>query len=182
MLRYHFLSFYKGEPNYDSALACYNALEQALGDENVLTPLTLLGALATVRVECGRDYKPKREIITPELANKNYGARYGNRKGTNDGFNYRGAGLIQLTFRGNYQDYGDKIGVNLVDNPELLLDVNISAKVLARYFKDRGVIDVLNRRDFLEARKIINGVNPNTKLPNGWGEFEKVVNQFLTKL
>lgn len=179
MLLSHFLSFYKGQPNEQSARECYLAVEHALWEEKILTPLTLIGALATARTEIGKDYKPKREIITPELANKNYGARYGNRRGTDDGFTYRGAGIIQLTFRGNYQEFGDKIGVNLVDNPDLLMDINISAKVLARYFKDKGVNVALDKKDFLEARILVNGINPHTKLPNGYSEYMSVVNQFL---
>lgn len=182
MLRYHFLSFYRGSSVENDARICYDAIEKALGDEGILTPLTLLGALATVRIEVGRDYKPKREIISLETANRNYGGRFGNRPGTNDGFDYRGGGFIQLTFRGNYLEYGNKIGVNLVDNPTLLMDPNISARVLARYFKDRGVNVALNKKDFLTARRIVNGTNRVTNLPNGWNEFSNVVNQFLNKL
>lgn len=174
MLLSHFLSFYKGQSNEQDARTCYLEVENALWQEGILTPLTLLGALATCRVEIGRDYKPKREIITQELANKNYGGRYGNRRGTNDGFDYRGGGYHQLTFKGNYDEFGV--------TPETILDPKVSALALARFFKSRGANVACDKRDWLECRTIINGINRATKLPNGWGEFEKVVNQFLSKL
>ena len=50
MLLSHFLSFYKGAPNEQSARECYLAVENALWEEGILTPTTLMVALATVRV------------------------------------------------------------------------------------------------------------------------------------
>jgi len=55
-----------------------------------------------------------------KLANYVYGGRYGNRLGTNDGWKYRGRGLIQLTFRGNYLMIGDVAGIDLEANPDLV--------------------------------------------------------------
>ena len=39
-----------------------------------------------------------------EVANHLYGNRYGNRPNTNDGWDYRGGGIIQNTFRSNYYE------------------------------------------------------------------------------
>lgn len=53
------------------------------------------------------------------LANKVYGGRFGN-AGPNDGWNYRGGGLLQVTFLDNYALVGDAIGIDLVAEPDLL--------------------------------------------------------------
>lgn len=47
------------------------------------------------------EHKPK------EFANKLYGGRYGNRPGTDDGWNLRGGGFIGLTFYEVWKKYAD---------------------------------------------------------------------------
>jgi len=66
-----------------------------------------------------------------------YGGRFGNRLGTDDGFNYRGGGLNQLTFRDNYEKYGTAAGVDLLSNPEMVNVPRIAAAVAVEYMKDR---------------------------------------------
>lgn len=62
-----------------------------------------------------------------------YGGRFGNRPGTDDGFDYRGGGLNQLTFRGNYKLFGPKVGVDLVTNPELITVPRVAAAVAVEF-------------------------------------------------
>lgn len=63
------------------------------------------------------------------LANKVYNGRMGN-NGPEDGWNYRGRGHVQITGKGMYDKAGKKIGVDLVNNPELSLVPTNSAKIL----------------------------------------------------
>src|SRR5262249_47114674 len=56
-----------------------------------------------------------------ELANEVYNGRMGNRTGTDDGWNYIGRGLLQITGREDYKKYGEKLGVDLVADPELAI-------------------------------------------------------------
>jgi len=173
MLLSHFLSFYKGQSNEQSARECYLAVEHALWEERILTPLTLIGALATVRVEVGKNYKPIREFASGEA----YEGRLdlGNTE-PGDGIKYVGKGLIQLTGRANYANYGKRLGVDLLGNPDLALDLKVSAKILAMYFKDRKVNVACDAKDWEFARRKVNGGL------NGYSEFIKVINQFLSKL
>lgn len=56
-----------------------------------------------------------------------------------DAFKYRGRGFIQLTGRENYRVMGEKLGVDLVANPELMNNPEIAAKATAQFLKDSGI-------------------------------------------
>jgi putative chitinase len=54
------------------------------------------------------------------IANEVYNGRMGNRVGTNDGFDFRGRGGSQVTGRSGYQKLGDKVGLPLIDQFDLV--------------------------------------------------------------
>ena len=55
-----------------------------------------------------------------------------------DGAKYKGRGYIQLTGRANYEQVGNLIGIDLVNNPELANDPKIAAKIVPAFFKVGG--------------------------------------------
>lgn len=55
-----------------------------------------------------------------KLIDNVYGGRNGNRPATNDGSVFIGRGLSQVTGRGNYDALGAKVGLDLVNDPELV--------------------------------------------------------------
>ena len=61
MTKDSFLQFYKGN---EDASRCYDAVKAALDELGILTENTLIGALATVRTEVGRSYKPIEELAS----------------------------------------------------------------------------------------------------------------------
>lgn len=69
------------------------------------------------------------------VGNVIYGGRMGNKE--NEGFKYRGRGLIQLTGKDNYKKFGDLIGVDLVGNPDLANDPTVANKIAAAYFAEK---------------------------------------------
>lgn len=72
------------------------------------------------------------------LANFVYSNRYGNGDvASGDGFAYRGGGLVQLTFKNNYNSIGSKIGIDLVGSPDKINNAAIAAKAAVQYFIDR---------------------------------------------
>tara|TARA_R110000764_G_scaffold542_4_gene2053 strand:- start:768 stop:1565 length:798 start_codon:yes stop_codon:yes gene_type:complete len=61
---------------------------------------------------------------------------YGNTK-AKDGFNYRGGGYNQLTFKGSYEKYGKRLGIPLGTKPSLIENPDVSAKVVVEFMNDR---------------------------------------------
>ena len=72
------------------------------------------------------------------------------------GVPYFGRGLIQLTNKYNYESYGDKIGVNLVDDGDKALIPKNSYKIASEYLKKR-TFKYVDKNDFTKARKSVNG-------------------------
>lgn len=66
---------------------------------------------------------------------------YGNRLGNdqpNDGSKYKGRGLIMITGKDNYKKVGEIIGVDLVENPELVNDPKYAAPAAMAYLTLEG--------------------------------------------
>ena len=170
MLKSQFMSFYKGTPYETGASECYNAIEKALFEQGILSRNTLIGALATVRVEVGKAYKPIEEYASGEA----YEGRkdLGNTQ-IGDGKRFKGRGYIQLTGRNNYTRYGLILGIDLVNNPTQALEINTSAKILSIYFKENNVYKACETQDWQRVRTLVNGGLNNFNL------FTNVVEQFL---
>jgi predicted chitinase len=60
---------------------------------------------------------------------------YGNDQ-PGDGYKYRGRGFIGITFKTNYKKYGEKLGIDLVGNPDLANDPKIAAKIAVMMMLD----------------------------------------------
>ena len=95
----------------------------------------------------------------PELiANRVYGGRMGNGpENTGDGWKYRGRGIFQLTGKDNYRRYGEQIGVDLENDPELAHDACISLQIACQYWQDRNINLAADNNDIVAVTKKING-------------------------
>lgn len=91
------------------------------------------------------------------IANATYGGRFGNVEGTDDGWNYRGRGPKQITFKDNYHACGNAIGLDLVANPHLLLIPEYGADSAGWYWASHGCNEMMDRKDFRATTKAING-------------------------
>ena len=130
--------------------------------------------LATAHHETDRSMQPIREYggnayfksmydITgarPQLAARNGNTTPG------DGTRYYGRGFVQLTWKSNYAKAGTALGVDLVADPDLALDLEVATRVMflgmqRGWFTGRKLADYFNpqRGDWIGARRIINGTD-----------------------
>lgn len=134
--------------------------------EEITDPYQIAYILATAWHESR--LKPIKEIrAKPGSAVWNMQTRYW-------GSGFYGRGFVQLTWRKNYAKFSKILGVDLVSNPDLVLDVKIGAKVLVvgmaqglftgkslnDYFKPGG------SPEWFGARKIVNGTFQADKVAN----------------
>lgn len=80
------------------------------------------------------------------LANKVYGGRMGN-TGPNDGYLYRGGGLIMLTGKRNYTRAKGWTGLDLVTHPEWARTVPVAAQIAADFVRANGIIELWDEDD-----------------------------------
>ncbi len=144
-------------------------------DENIDRQGTAY-CLATSFHETGRQMQPVREgfatsdhsavrIVTRMFERGRINTNYAKADPVT-GKNYFGRGHVQLTWKKNYQRAGEKLGLDFVNFPELVLEPNISVEILVvgmkeGWFTGVNLDDVseplTSDPDFTNDRKIVNG-------------------------
>ncbi len=141
------------------------AIFAALDELGVGDRATTIAAIATIGVETG-SFAPIPEWASGDAYEGR--ADLGNTE-PGDGRRYKGRGFIQLTGRANYRNYGRRLGIDLEGNPDLALDSEIAARVLARYFVGRAIPEKAAAGDWGGVRVAVNGGW------NGWQRFADLV-------
>lgn len=90
------------------------------------------------------------------IANLVYAGRYGN-KASGDGYKFRGRGLKQITFLDNYRACGRALGIDLISNPDLLLQDEYAARSAGWFWKANNCNSFADSGDFVGLTKRING-------------------------
>lgn len=95
----------------------------------------------------------------PELiANLVYSSRMGNGPAeSGEGWKFRGRGLKQLTGKFNYEKCGQALGVDLVGNPDLLLEPMYAARSAGWFWKSNNLSSFADANDIKGMTKKING-------------------------
>lgn len=93
------------------------------------------------------------------------------------GKKYHGRGYIQLTHDYNYKHYGDKLGIDLVKDPDLALKPNIAAKIALEYWKEtvRPMVKGNWNDPFLHSSAVN---NPSASDPSQINHYDDRVNRF----
>lgn len=95
---------------------------------------------------------------------------------------YHGRGFVQLTWKENYDKQGKRLGIDLVNNPDLALDLNYASDILVwgmkhGEFTGKRLSDYINneKKDYINARRIINGVDKKELIASYAEKFEKLI-------
>jgi putative chitinase len=85
-----------------------------------------------------------------------------------DGFRYRGGGLIQVTGRYNFRVLGQKIGIDLEGNPDLIAQPGNACIASGQFWADHNLNAYADAGSFLTLSRAINLGNPSSSaMPNG---------------
>lgn len=136
-------------------------LNAAMGKFGIVTPARQAAFIAQVGHESGQ------LRYVRELGNEKYLAKYdtgplaarlGNTPAADgDGQKYRGRGLIQITGLDNYLRCGEALGLDLVNQPELLEQPQHAAASAAWFWQQKGLSALADRGDFETITRRING-------------------------
>ena len=93
-----------------------------------------------------------------KLADKVYGGRadLGNKE-DGDGFKFHGRGCIQLTGRDSYERCGEAIGVDLIGQPNLLVEPLYACLSAGWFWNRKGLNALADSKDWDTMTKRING-------------------------
>lgn len=95
-----------------------------------------------------------------EVANWVYGGRdeLGNLgRHTNDGWDYRGSGYLQLTGRYNFRERGAAIGFPLEEKPDMAREPRAGLLAAIAYWQARNINDAADDNDIRRVRILVNG-------------------------
>lgn len=124
-----------------------------------IDPRWMAYILATVQHETAATMQPIEEF------GRGAGKPYGE-PDPETGHIYFGRGYVQITWKFNYFNMGQRLKLDLVNNPDLALEPDVAAKILFvgmefGMFTGRKLGDYLNhmKTDWLNARRIVNGMD-----------------------
>jgi len=153
--------------NADKIKLYCEAFNKVFPEFGINTPKRIAAFLGQVAVESGelkydKELPSKWNKKNPKDKAEPTGTLYEGRRnlGNNqpgDGPKFIGRGVLQLTGRANYTDYSKKLGIDLVNNPELAATPEVSVRIACQYFKDRGLLPLADAWNLREITKRVNG-------------------------
>jgi putative chitinase len=131
--------------------------------------------LATVKHETNETFKP---VVEAYWLSENW------RKKNLRYYPWHGRGFVQLTWEYNYKFASEQLGIDLIADPNLALDPNVSTVILIvgmleGWFTGKKLGDYVDlfKSDFVRARRVVNG-NDDANLIAGYAkEYDKLLKE-----
>lgn len=155
----------------DNAPALGAAADDYFPRFQITTALRLAHFMAQATEET-MGFRYLKELWGPTEAQKGYEGRadLGNTE-PGDGFKFRGRGIFMVTGRDNYRRYGDRLGLDLIDHPELLEQPDAAVHAACLYWDDHHLNDYADEDNILGVSNGINRGNPaSIREPNGFAD------------
>jgi putative chitinase len=135
-----------------------NRAMQAHGVDTMLRTAAFIAQLAHESAE----FRFMEEIWGPIEAQLRYeppgelARRLGNTE-AGDGKRFKGRGPIQITGRFNYRKYGELLGIDLVDHPELAAQPAVGFDTAGLFWESNGLNKLADSEQFVAITRRING-------------------------
>lgn len=102
-----------------------------------------------------------------------------------DGYKYRGRGLNQITGKAKYRDVGNKIGVDLINNPDLMTDVAVATDAMIEFFRGKfsksdNKLSLYNSTGLNDFKNIQDATNAYYHANTGWGKSQEDIKRETT--
>lgn len=146
--------------------------------------------LATTYHETAHTFKPIKEYGSDKYLSKYDTGRLAKVLGNTpqadgDGQKYAGKGYVMITGVNNYKFAGEQLGIDLINNPDLALEPKHAAEILVKgskygWFTSKTLKDYINdkKKDYYNARKVINGLDKAQLIANYAVVFEKALRSY----
>lgn len=152
----------------------FNALIAVLNKEKISDKRVVAYILATCLFETSKRMVSREEVGSDEYFRQMYditgerspvALRMGNTS-EGDGVLYKKRGFVKLLGKSSYMKFGEYIGKDLVNNPALVLDLDIASEILVKgmlsgWFTGVSVYNYItpSRTDYVNARRTVNGTD-----------------------
>jgi putative chitinase len=74
-----------------------------------------------------------------------------------DGRRYKGRGILQLTGRSNYREYGHIVGLDLEGNPTIAAEPALSLQIACEFWRKNNINPDCDRNDLVAVTRKVNG-------------------------
>lgn len=143
--------------------------------------------LGTAEQECSSGMNLRE---TPPILNYEGRADLGNTH-PGDGFKYRGAGVVQLTGRANFEKWSKITGIDLENNPDYACRPNTSLYIMVTGMRDglftshgkmsKYIDSATGKRDYVGARKLVNPGEPGGLVASKAEKYYAKIDQLIAR-